>query len=232
MSYAVHPVVLKNLSTIAEALATFDLESFVFVGGAAVGLLVTDTSAAEARETRDVDVVTPDLNKTAFNRLEADLRAAGFSPDPEVICRWQVGGVTVDIMPPDTAILGFSNPWYRSLLEHATRLELPSGKSIKVASAPYMLATKLEAFANRGDGDYLVSHDIEDVVILLDGRPEIVREVLGADESVRSYIKASLENLVAKPLFLEAIEGHLAYPTTAQERAEFIQEQIKRMVEG
>jgi hypothetical protein len=40
------------------------------------------------------------------------------------------------------------------------RLTLPSGRSIRIVTAPVVLATKLEAFRGRGRGDYLISHDL------------------------------------------------------------------------
>ena len=55
---------------------------------------------------------------------------------------------------------------------------LASGKVIRMVSAPYFLITKLEAFNGRGNGDYLMSHDIEDIVAVLDGRPEIFDEMV------------------------------------------------------
>jgi hypothetical protein len=50
------------------------------------------------------------------------------------------------------------------LTENAVHIQLPSGKSIKMVSAAYFLITKLEAFDGRGAGDYLMSHDIEDII--------------------------------------------------------------------
>jgi hypothetical protein len=46
-----------------------------------------------------------------------------------------------------------------------------------VVTGPFFLATKIEAFYNRGKGDFMVSHDMEDMVTLLDGRPELAEEV-------------------------------------------------------
>jgi hypothetical protein len=40
------------------------------------------------------------------------------------------------------------------------RLTLPSGRSIRIVTAPVVLATKLEAFRGRGRGDDLISHDL------------------------------------------------------------------------
>ena len=37
---------------------------------------------------------------------------------------------------------------------------LENGININIVTAPYFLATKFEAFKNRGNNDYLVSHDL------------------------------------------------------------------------
>lgn len=47
---------------------------------------------------------------------------------------------------------------------------LPSGTSIRLISAPVLIATKLEAFADRGHGDFLAGHDLEDITTIADGR--------------------------------------------------------------
>ena len=49
-----------------------------------------------------------------------------------------------------------------------------------------MVATKIEAFHGRGDGDYLASSDFEDIIRLIDGRPELVDEILIAPREVAS----------------------------------------------
>lgn len=48
---------------------------------------------------------------------------------------------------------------------------------VRMITAPYFIACKLAAFAGRGNGDYLMSHDMEDIVAVMDGRPELVSEV-------------------------------------------------------
>lgn len=42
------------------------------------------------------------------------------------------------------------------------------------------IATKLEAFADRGGGDFLASHDLEDITTVTDGRPELTDEAAAA----------------------------------------------------
>ena len=64
-------------------------------------------------------------------------------------------------------VLGFTNRWYASALEHATTLSLPAGESIRVITAPFFLGTKMEAFHGRGKMDYQASHDLEDFVAII-----------------------------------------------------------------
>jgi hypothetical protein len=75
-----------------------------------------------------------------------------------------------DLMPVQWEVLGFSNRWYPYAVETAEPVELAPGLSIRRVSAVGFIATKLEAFVDRGAGDFLTSHDIEDVLNIVDGR--------------------------------------------------------------
>ncbi|MCW8946524.1 MAG: hypothetical protein OQK80_03570 [Sedimenticola sp.] len=57
-------------------------------------------------------------------------------------------------------------------------IKLPLGQTIRTVSAPYFLVTKLEAFDGRGNSDYLLSHDMENIIAVLDGSPELVDELM------------------------------------------------------
>ena len=116
-----------NLGRVAKSLSDLGLTDVVFVGGAVIGLFLTDRAAPEPRTTFDVDVITPETSRAAYNALEQKLRDAGFTQpmgkgDP--ICRWLIDGVTVDLMPPDEAVLGFSNRWHPAIIEHAHQTTL------------------------------------------------------------------------------------------------------------
>src|SRR5690606_5887454 len=148
-----------------------------FVGGATIPLLLSDTGAVPPRVTLDVDVVVDPGNRVEYNRLEERLRDAGYlHPAGGPICRWSIEGVPVDLMPAEIDILGFTNRWYGQLDISASRIEIAPGLSIRVANPALLLATQLEAYMNRGKGDYVMSHDITDVVTLVEGRAEIVEE--------------------------------------------------------
>jgi predicted nucleotidyltransferase len=153
--------VVRNLETIASELARVGISDVVFVGGAVVGLLLTDEAAAEPRVTVDVDLVVNVTSRKDYYEVEARLREAGFDQPPEgPICRWVVRGIPVDVMPVEESVLGFSNRWYAELFESSQAYRLASGQEIRITSAPYLLATKIEAFKSRGADDFLMSSDI------------------------------------------------------------------------
>lgn len=181
------------LERAAQELAPF-LDEAAFVGGATIALWITDPAAPEPRVTNDVDLVVEVASRLAWYDFEARLRAHGLRHDTSssVICRWKAGSpgdeLLVDFMPDDAAILGFENRWQRPALDQATTLLLPSGRQIQAISPPYLIATKLEAWNGRGEGDHLRSHDLEDLISLIDGRAEIVDEVKEGPQDLRSFL--------------------------------------------
>ena len=96
------------------------------------------------------------------------------------------GSLILDVMPTDERILGFSNRWYGPAIGAAQTIRV-GRHDIRVVTTPYFLATKLEAFHGRGGHDYRASHDLEDIITVIDGRPELAAEVRTADADVRDY---------------------------------------------
>ena len=193
----------------------------VFVGGAVAGLLVTDPAMPAIRATEDVDVVCEVLTLTDYRAVEDALRARGFMQDTRLeapICRWRVAGITVDVMPSTEAIFGFTNRWYPLALQTAKPTVLPSGHEIRVITAPVFLATKLEAFKGRGLGDFLFSHDMGDLVSVLDGREAILQECKDSALELRVYLCRCFAEWIATPAFLQSLSGHLPPDAASQER--------------
>ncbi|WP_352896079.1 hypothetical protein [Mesorhizobium sp. M0983] len=106
------------------------------------------------------------------------LRERGFSesPDDNVICRMKLGDLKVDFMPDNAAILGFSNRWYAKGIETAVPAALEEILVIRRLTPPLFVATKLEAYRGRGEADLIGSRDAEDILLLVDGREELVEE--------------------------------------------------------
>jgi len=96
--------------------------------------------------------------------------------------------------------------------------ELEADLRVRVGTAVYFCATKLEAFAGRGKHDYQSSHDVEDLMTAWDGRPELAEEIHSGPEDVRAYIAAEFRKLFATREFLDALPGYLVPDQASQAR--------------
>lgn len=210
---------LPQLRLIAEALGDL-CEHMVFVGGAVAGLLVTDPLADPVRATRDVDAVV-NANRAMFYRIEEAVAQRGFARDvtSDVICRWvhKDSGMQFDLMPVQPEVLGFSNRWYPYAVETAKPADVGAGITLRLVSAVAFVATKLEAFAGRGGGDYLGSHDIEDILNIVDGREELADELAAAPVEVRQSIGDAFHRLLTDRNFANVLPGMLAEPDRAEQ---------------
>ena len=210
---------LDQVVAVAEALKPL-LDRFVLVGGCATSLLITDPAAPEVRPTLDVDLIVDVATRADFARIETALRGLGFSQrlDEEVICRWRYGRYVVDVMPTDTRILGFSNRWYGSAIEAATSTAIAPGLKVRHVTAPYFVATKLEAFTGRGGGDFGASADIDDIVAVVDGRAELPSELAAANTELKSFIAETLAAYLANDAFVDTLAWHLPGDDASQAR--------------
>jgi hypothetical protein len=57
----------------------------------------------------------------------------------------------LDVMPLNERILGFSNRWYKPAMDAAVERELETNLQIRMVTSVYFCASKLEAFAGRGE---------------------------------------------------------------------------------
>jgi predicted nucleotidyltransferase len=222
------------LERVARSLGPELCSQFVFVGGAAAGLLITDVATPAIRRTDDVDIVTSAQDLADYYRFEAQLRSLGFmqdqSPDAPV-CRWRVDGVALDLLPTQEEILGFTNQWYRMGVATAQTLTLPSGVPIRVLRAPEFIATKLEAFYGRGGGDYLFSHDMGDIISVIDGRASLLNECHESLAPLREYLAAQFQHLLTHRSFVDALPGHLPPDLASQARLPDLLIKIKHISE-
>lgn len=196
-------------------------DDLVFVGGCATGLLITDPAAAPVRATYDVDAIAQVLSRSEYYQFAEKLKGKGFREDAEEgapMCRWRCENVILDVMPIDPNILGFGSDWYQKAQENAVRFVLPSGNAILLITSPFFLITKLDAFNGRGNGDYMQSHDIEDIVTVLDGRPELLDELERAGPKIKQQLALRFETLRQNTRFIDAVAGHLAPDAASQAR--------------
>ena len=219
-----------NLALLEEAaarLAPF-LEEIVFVGGVTLGLLISDEAAAPIRGTTDVDVIAEIITYTDYMEFSERLRRAHFTEDAgetPLTCRWHHGDLTVDVLPLSKEVLGFTNRWYAPALVHASTFTLRSGQSIRVITAPFFLGTKMEAFRGRGRGDFQASHDLEDLVAIIEGRETVLKEIEESPQDLKAYLAEAVNALLQESRFIDVLPGFVL----DAERVPLILERLNRI---
>ena len=211
------------------------LEKVVFLGGSATGLLISDPAAPDVRMTQDVDVIVEAATWLEYHQLEQELIQRGFAQDTSdgaPICRWLIDGFIVDVMPVSEEILGFSNIWYGPALQYSELREVAPELTIRLVTAPYFLATKIEAFCGRGNADYLASHDLEDMITLIDGRKELLGEIKTTPTDLRKFLADTFRDFLANSEFVESISGHLLPDKASQGRLTLVMQRITQIAEN
>ncbi len=215
---------LDQLVAAADALRPV-LRELVFVGGCVTGLLITDEASGEPRGTIDVDAIAEITSYAQYAEFGDRLRSLGFNEDISEgapVCRWIQGRTILDVMPLDEKILGFSNRWYKAAMEASVKKRLRDDLEIRMVTAPYFVATKIEAFKGRGGGDFLASHDLEDVVSVIDGRETLSTEVRDAGVDLSEYVRREAAKLLANRSFMDALPGFLLPDAASQSRMSIV----------
>lgn len=204
------------------------LNELVFVGGCTTGIFVTDPAAGGNRPTKDVDAIVNVTSYAQYAALSDRLRTLGLAEDTSEgapLCRWRQGNLIVDVMPTDAHVLGFSNRWYPMAIDTAQTMDI-AGHHVRIVTPALFLATKLEAFHGRGGDDVFASHDLEDIITVVDGRPQIVDDVRAATREVSAYISTEIGSLLRNPDFIEALAGYLLPDTASQARRSILEQRL------
>jgi predicted nucleotidyltransferase len=204
-----HLTNLVRIKAVANALDELN-EKVVFVGGATLSLYA-DRPVLDVRPTDDIDVIIEIWNYADRSALENKLRKIGFSHDVEsgIVCRYKIEGIIVDIMPTDDYSVGFRNSWYPEGFAQAISYELDEQRSINILSAPYFMATKLEAFKGRGGQDGRTSTDFEDIIFVLENRETIWDEMEKSFPAIKKYLRKEFSTLLLNARLYEWIDGHV-----------------------
>jgi hypothetical protein len=219
-----HDPNLEQLTAAADALRPL-LPELVFVGGCVTGLLITDEAAGEPRGTFDVDAIAEITSYAQYADFGDRLRRLGFNEDAREgapACRWVQGAITFDAMPLDKRILGFSNRWYEAAMGASVTKRLRPDLEIRMIAAPYFIATKLEAYKGRGSGDFLGSHDMEDIISVVDGRESLTAEAREAGAILGGYLSREIGKLLADRRFIDALPGFIAPDAASQWRVNIL----------
>lgn len=205
---------------------------YAFVGGAIVSLLLDNPALSPARPTDDVDVIVELAANARYSEIEAIMRKLTFHHDmrpgaPK--CRWLLGDVIVDLMPTDGASLGLNTQGFTAALATAEARMVRGDVTLRLVSAPAFLALKLAAFSDRGDNDYLGSHDLEDLLTVIDGRDGIVQEINAAPAEVRQHVRDGILRLNRVRDFQDALAAALPLDDASQARLPLFRRKIEQI---
>lgn len=76
----------------------------------------------------------------------------------------------------------------------------------------------------------IASHDLEDMIAVIDGRPEIIGDVAAASIDLRAAIAAGLEGLLTLPDAEDVIAAQLLPDATSQERVPLVLDRIRGLI--
>ena len=211
---------LAAIATVARALGDYR-DRVVFVGGTVTALYPL-AGGVDVRPTLDVDAVIDVATTADYYAFVERLRPRGFREcmdEGAPMCRLVCAGVRVDIAATvDTGIVP-TNRWYREALSDAASYAVEPGLEVRAITPLYFLGTKLEAFRDRGNGDFQASHDLEDVLTVIAGLETLRSEIETGGEGVGLAVRRGLVELARKEAFIDAVPGHFEGDSAGQARA-------------
>jgi len=92
-----------------------------------------------------------------------------------------------------------------------TLVDVDHQHSIRIFSLPYFIASKLDAFTDRGKNDGRTSSDFEDIVYVMEYSRTIWDRLKHAPQGVKKYLQNKFIELQANPYFFEWIDAHVSY---------------------
>lgn len=202
---------IETILILATALEEIN-DKVIYVGGAAISLYVEETYRDSIRPTEDIDIVLEIATFSELENLRIELSKKGIkqSHEDEVVCRFRYKGIKVDVMATKEIAWAPANKWFEKGFKNLQTITI-NGINIQILTFPYFLATKFEAYNNRGKTDARTSKDFEDIVFLLNNVKKLHEKIREADEELQQFLKNAFKNILESTLELEALRTHLSY---------------------
>jgi predicted nucleotidyltransferase len=205
-----------NLGVIRKvAIALGELnDRVVFVGGATVSLYINDPAAEDIRPTKDIDISLEILSLGELEKLRIQLIEKKFyqTSDETVMCRFIYDDITVDVMSTHAIGWAPADKWFAPGFKYVETIIIED-QGIRILPLSYFLATKFNAFHDRGAKDPRTSKDFEDITYILDNRVDLVKQILNSPEDVKKYLKSEFEKILSDDNLQEALSSNLFYET-------------------
>ncbi|MCC5848569.1 MAG: hypothetical protein JJU29_10770 [Verrucomicrobia bacterium] len=220
---------LEALKSVAAQLDKLE-RPYAFTGGIVVGFLLDHPEVVHLRPTDDLDAITSVTSYAQQNLMEEELRGLLFIHDTSEgapSCRFLFEGIKVDVMPAKDETGQFNNPWFESALASASPRSMKD-VTVNTVDAPHFIATKIAAFLDRSKGD-LYSHDLEDIITVVDGRNHLVEEMANAPPFLRHFVADQIRVLMGSEAFRDALPGHLPGDRASQGRLPKLMESLRKI---
>ena len=108
-------------------------------------------------------------------------------------------------------------------------MEIEKNISVRIVTAPYFMATKIEAFYGRGNNDFILSHDMEDMICVIDGRKELLEEISKSSNELKMFLSESFKKFLSNKSFIDSISANLLPDAASQARKPIVVERINRI---
>ena len=214
------PVNIKLVEKVALALEEIN-DEVIYIGGAIVSLYVTDQGAEQARPTEDIDICVQISTYAQMDQLREKLARKKIYPAPTetIMYRYSFEEILIDFIPFEDTPLGPTNKWLKPGFQKAYPINI--GKvEIKILPVSIFLATKWEAYKNRG-GDPRMSHDFEDIIYIINNNVNLVDDIVQTNKKVQDFLKEMSNEILSNSSLNEIIECHIN-PYIATERRELV----------
>lgn len=203
----------------------------VFIGGAVVPLLASEQRLGRVRATSDVDAIIASNRYADAHAIGNAMRAAGFSPDVAAphMHRWRSPhGVIFDLVPAGLHAGGTGSDLDLAVLA-APAVTVVDNLPIRHAGPAAMVALKWRAYLDRGDGQPVYSHDVQDIVALLAERETLVAECRAAAPPVGPAACDALAALTNDPDLDDVLAAHLGSAIDPREARLVVRARLNQM---
>lgn len=209
-------IVPDQLKLVVEDLGHF-VPRLVFTGGLVLGLYLERQPMFRIRPTKDADAVVACATHADYVATQTALGQVGARPfvgDADApICRMvTASGQLLDLMPTDESVLGFGNAWFPLGYETAQPCDIGASQPIRIFPPPVYAAAKSDAYRGRGVADPIISHDLEDFLMLVSCRPSLAAEIAACAPELRTYLARFVDEVLALPRLDEIIDGNIGEP--------------------
>lgn len=199
------------IQKVAKALGDLN-NQVIYVGGATVSLYCDDSAAEDIRPTKDIDIGLKIASLAHLEEIRQELVKRGFKQTAEldVICRFKLNDILVDVMATKPIGWAPANPWFEEGFNHLQKLDI-EGIIIQIMPLSYFLASKFSAYIDRGGTDPRFSHDFEDITYILDNRTDWHKIVNEESGNVKTFLLKQLQEIKDSKKLQEAILANLYY---------------------